>query len=170
MVFDSSRTRLSQWEELYLDLEVKGKSCTVSSAKLPAFDLDCHEHYETVDDFIDLFCEAMDEQVESLHEYRREADLQQREIERLRARLRKAEREAEAMIVDHTRGEIAFYSDVEKLRQVLGRTPTFEGVPGDARFWYRRGYEINQLATAAAKMERGEGEGSPRGAGPRWRL
>jgi DNA phosphorothioation-dependent restriction protein DptG len=50
--------------------------------------------------------------------------------------------QAEAMIVAHTKAEIRFFSNVKELMQAK-HTITLEGLKCDARFWYRRGYEIN---------------------------
>ena len=66
-------------------------------------------------------------------------------------RLRKEEREAEAMIVEHTKFEINFYSDLERLKTSLkGAIPEFGKLKEDARFWYRRGFEINQTVGSAS--------------------
>ena len=93
----------------------------------------------------------MSSRLEELMELRREADWQRRELERLQMRLRKEEREAEAMIVEHTKFEINFYSDLERLKTSLkGAIPEFGKLKEDARFWYRRGFEINQTVGSAS--------------------
>ena len=57
---------------------------------------------------------------------------------------RATEREAEAMIVDHAKAEIAFYSDAGGLCDDLKRdTISFEGLRTDASFWNKRGLKVN---------------------------